>query len=180
MSASTRPATGLNDPGFRKWLSIISLLAAAAMLVLVLFWIVAATLNPSAAACHNAPLRVTRVPQLMAVLICVAGFVLGRFTARPKVKLRSELKAPVASGTDPAGRLRLAVIMQAGLTGALLFIAFLIAFEAITLTSDVWPITYYMRCASEATSWQALTAAFAFCFLTGRWMWLPATPEDND
>jgi NAD/NADP transhydrogenase beta subunit len=150
------------------------------LLTLVLFWIVVAAVNPSAAACHNAPLRVTRVPQLVAVLICVAGFVLGRVTARPKVRLRTELKTPVTASNDHESRLRLAVLMQAGLTGAMLFIACLIAFEAITLASDVWPITYYMRCAAEAASWQALTAAFAFCFLTGRWMWLPTTPEDGD
>ena len=169
----------LNDPTFRKWLSIVTLCAAGLVLVVVLIWTANAALSPKAAGCHNAPLRVTRAPQLAGVLICVVGFVFGRITARPKIGRRADLKSGT-SEKDDASRVRAAVVTQSALTAALFFIACLIAFEAVTLRSDVWPITFYMRCASEAATWQTLVAAFAFCFLAGRWLWLPTTPEGTD
>jgi hypothetical protein len=166
--------------GLRGVISVVFLGLAALILLLVLVWTVTAAGSPSAAGCHNAPLRVTRVPQLVGILICVAGFVLGRITARPKVDSRSQVRSWVRDRRDRSGNARAAILVSASLTAALLFITFLIAFEAITLNRGVWPITYYMRCASEAATWQTLAAAFAFCLLTGRWMWLPTTPKDID
>ena len=171
--------TGLSDPTFRKWLSIVTMSAAGLVLVLVLVWTANAALLPRAAGCHNPPLLVTRVPQLVAVLICVVGFVSGRITARPKISRRSDLKAGTGTRDEPT-RAKGALLAQSALTAALFFITVLVAFEAVTLRSDVWPITFYMRCASEAATWQTLVAAFAFCFLAGRWLWLPTTPEDPE
>lgn len=165
------------QPDFRKWLSIVTLTAAGGMLLLVLYWIVSAAISPAAAGCHNAPLRVTRFPQVGGVLICSAGFILGRVTARPKIDARSDLKSWTDSAEDEVGEARASLLTQSALTVALFFIACLIAFEAVTLANSVWPITYYLRCASEAATWQTLVAGFAFCFLAGRWLWLPMTPE---
>lgn len=166
--------------GFRGVISVAFLALAIAILALVVVWTVTAAIAPGAVGCHNAPLRVTRVPQLAGVLICVAGFVIGRITARPKIESRSELRSWVGDHSNEREHGRASIFVQACMVAALLFIACLIAFEATTLGHHVWPITYYMRCASEAASWQALAAAFAFCLLTGRWMWLPATPKDVD
>jgi len=167
---------GTTPLDYRKWLSIITLSAAGGALLLVLFWIVTAATSPAAAGCHNAPLRITRYPQLVGVLVCAAGFVLGRVTARPKIGARSDLKSWTEGAEDEAGEAKASLLTQSALTAALFFIACLIAFETVTLANSVWPITYYLRCASEAATWQTLVAGFAFCFLAGRWLWLPATP----
>jgi len=174
-NTGTEPALG-----FRGVLSIAFLGLAIGILLLVLIWTVTAAADPAAAGCHNAPLRMTRVPQLLGILICIAGFVLGRVTARPKIDSRSQVRSWVRDRNSTREHARAAVFVQACLAAALLFIACLIAFEAVTLNRGVWPITYYMRCASEAATWQTLAAAFAFCLLTGRWMWLPSTPKDVD
>lgn len=93
---------------------------------------------------------------------------------------RTELMWSGESRTNDATRPRVGLLMNVALTLALLFVAFLIALEAIALAKSVWPITYYLRCANEAASWQTLFAAFGVCFLAGRWLWLPTTPEDAD
>jgi uncharacterized membrane protein len=169
------------DPTFRKWLSTVFLVLAGLVLLLVFAFTWSAALSPSPAGCHNAPLRVTRFPQWVGIAVCIAGFVLGRVTARPRIVSRRELRSPVEDGQKhtPEQRENFALLVQGSLTAALLFIGFLIAFEAVTLGSGVWPITYFMRCASEAGSWQALLAAGAFCVLAGRWLWLPAVPKDE-
>ena len=171
----------INNPPLRAALSTGFLVIAAVILlaVFVFTWIAAA--NPSAAGCHNAPLRITRDPQWVGIFVCIAGFVVGRLTARPKITSRHQLRSPVEGPEHKIeARARFAVLIQASLTGALFFIAFLLSFEAVTLNGGVWPITYYLRCANEAATWQTLAAAFAFCLLAGRWLWLPTTPEDVD
>jgi hypothetical protein len=175
----------LNDAKTRKWMSILTLAAAWLVLLLVLVWTGMAVTQPSSARCSNAPARVTSIPQLTEVVICVAGFVLGRLTARPKIRRRREL---MDSTVEREGlplpradvkRARAGVWAQASLTAALLLITFLLAFETLTLALSVWPITYYTRCANEAAPLRTVAGAFAFCFLAGRWLWLPETPKDE-
>ena len=173
----------LNDPATRKWTSITTLAAAAVILSFVLVWTWTGAVHPSAAKCSNAPARVTKIPQLIDILACIVAFLLGRITARPKIQSRRQLRDWTTGGANAhqlgQSRARAAVVTQAGLTSALFLFTFLFAFEAITLANNVWPITYYLRCANEAAPWRTLTAAFAFCFLAGRWLWLPRTPEEE-
>ncbi len=180
---SRQPWNWLNDPATRKWTSITTLVGAAVILLLVLVWTWTGAVHPSAAKCSNAPARVTKIPQLVDVLVCVAAFVLGRVTARPRIHRRGQLKDWTIDGPNAhqlhESRARAAVWTQAALTSALFLFTFLFAFEAITLANSVWPITYYLRCANEAAPWRTLMAAFAFCFLAGRWLWLPRTPEEE-
>ncbi len=157
---------------------MVSPLGAAIVLLYVLVSVGFAAVTPSAVACHNAPLTATRLPQVLGVLISAVGFILGRVTARPKIKARAELMSWTLPGDSQDRLAKAALLTQAALTAALLFIAVLIAFEAVTLATGFWPITYYLRCANEVASWQTFAGAFAFCFLVGRWLWLPTTPED--
>ena len=168
----------MNTPGYRLWLSIGGLAAAGSVVVLVLIWTFSAALSLGSATCHNAPLRQTQLPQLVGVGVALAGFLLGRVTARPKVDRRSEIRS-WAPAEDNRNRAAAALATQAALVAALLFFGVLMAFETVTLASHVWPITYYLRCASEAAPYRTLVAAFAFCFLAGRWLWLPSTAEEG-
>jgi len=159
------------------WLSIVLLSAAVLCLGIALYWIWTAAGQPSASGCHNPPHKVIRESQYVGIAISIAGLVAGRVIARPVITLRSELNARLALPHEHQRHMRYALLTQAVLTGALLFISFLVAFESLTLWRGVWPITYYTRCAAEAATWQTYIGAFVLCFLIGRWLWLPKTPK---
>lgn len=182
-AAPQRALDVLNHEGVRRWTSIVTLGLAALALVYVGVTVVSGVLQPSAARCGNPPARVTSIPQLIEVLLCAASFVLGRLTARPKVRTREELRRRMRRGDlddqAPEDRVRTAIWLQGGLTAALLLITLLLAFETVTLALTVWPITFYLRCAAEAAPWRTVIAASAFCFLAGRWLWLPEPPEEE-
>jgi hypothetical protein len=161
----------------RDWLSIALLLAAALMLVLALVWIWQAAAQPSASGCHNAPHKIIRDPQLVGIAVSIAGLVVGRLIARPAISSRKELNDRLVQPHEQHRHTRYVLLTQLGLTVGLLFIAFLVSFESLTLWRGVWPITYYTRCAAEAATWQTYAGAFFLCFLVGRWMWLPKTPD---
>jgi len=139
-----------------------------------------AAVQPADVGCHNAPLRVIRVPQYVGIAVCIAGFIVGRLTGRTAISSRTALKERLVLFGTPGRHVSLAILTQLSLTLALLFIACLVTFETVTLAQGVWPITYYMRCAAEAGTWQTLTAAFFFCALVGRWLWLPRVPTGTE
>ena len=161
-------------------ISLGGLVLAIVALVVGLVWIWTAAVHPSASGCHNAPLKIIRDPQLVGIAVCIAGLVVGRLTARRVMSSRNELLDRLVPTHERHLHANLAVRVQVGLTGALLFITFLVTFESLTLWRGVWPITYYMRCAAEAATWQTYVAAFFFSALVGRWMWLPMTPKRVD
>ncbi len=65
------------------------------------------------------------------------------------------------------------LIVQALLLVFLIEVAGLLLVEIVTLSRGVWPITYYIRCAYNASGWQTTLGAAAIAFLVGRWFWLP-------
>lgn len=156
----------------RDWVSIAGLALAIAVLLLALVWIWTAAAHPADVGCHNAPLKMVRNPQLVGIGICLAGLVVGRLSTRRVVVSRNALDAG-----DPLTRARYALLSRVASTAALLFITFLMTYEAVTLYANVWPITYYMRCAAEAATWETYVVAFFFSLLVGRWLWLPAAPK---
>jgi hypothetical protein len=159
------------------WFSISFLVGALVVLALALVWIWTAAAHPSATGCHNPPPKMIRYPQWVGILISLAGVFLGRLTARAVYTSRRELNNRILFLGKQRPHARYALLTQAGLVGALLFITFLVAYVSVTLNAGVWPITYFMRCAAEAATWQTYIAAFFFCLLVGRWLWLPATPR---
>lgn len=161
----------------RDWASIAGLALAIAVLVMALISIWIAATHPADVGCHNAPMKIIRDPQLAGIGICLAGLVVGRLSTRRVVVSRNDLDDRLAPGDDLRAQARNALLSRVASTGALLFIAFLVTYEAVTLYADVWPITYYMRCAAETATWQTYATAFFLCLLVGRWLWLPATPR---
>jgi|SRR5579859_4142217 len=164
--------------GWRDWVSIAWLAAALVVLgvALVMIWIEAA--HPSTTSCHNPPVKmIPGYSQLTGIAACIAGLVVGRVFTRPVVSSRTELNDRLVPTRDSHKHAHYALLTQASLTAALLFITFLVTYESLTLWRQVWPITYYMRCAAEAATWQTYTVAFFFCLLVGRWLWLPKTPS---
>lgn len=166
----------------RRRLSVVTLVGACAIFVVMVGWAAVAAAFPAAVRCTNPPTRTTSIPQEIEALCCVIALLLGRLTARPKIELRSELRDAAAERSGIAAdrsRARAALWAQAGLMGALLLITWLFAYEATTLYKLVWPITYDLRCANQAVPVPTIGIALAFCFLAGRWLWLPQPPKEG-
>ena len=181
--APIRQALGsLVGPDIRRWLSIVTLVGAGAVFIAMVGWATVAAIFPAAVSCTNPPSRTTSIPQWIEALSCVIALVLGRVTARPKIQFRSELRDASVDRTGveaDRSRARAALWAQAGLMGALFLITWLFAYEAATLQRLVWPITYDLRCANQAVPVPTLGVALAFCFLAGRWLWLPQPVKEG-
>src|SRR5215470_12662367 len=110
----------------RDWFSIAFLVGALVVLAFALVWVWTAAAHPYATGCHNAPLKVIRYPQLVGILISLAGLSVGRLTTRAVFTSRQELNDRILSSGKQRPHARYALLTQAGLVGALLFITFLV------------------------------------------------------
>lgn len=163
--------------GVVTWISVIFLLVAFAVLVWGMVSAISYTLTHTAPPCSNPPQLEANPPQLVVVGVCLLAFVLGHLTARwqsidPKHAQRHQsLKEADHPETDP--RKREALIIQTLLLVFLIEVIGLLIIEAVTLSQNVWPITYYVRCAYDAAGVQSMAAGASILFLVGRWFWLP-------
>ena len=176
-------------PALRKTVWVVSLvLLAAAIGVLVwgLYSALTYTLTNPGPPCSNPPQRSSTPPQWTVVLVCLGAYVVGHLTARLQfVDPSTTTRHPVGAGTSTrkfgAGeyaRRNEALFIQLLLLIFLLEVGALLIIEAVTLSNNVWPITYYVRCAYDAAGTQSMWAAAAILFLVGRWFWLPARRDD--
>jgi hypothetical protein len=163
--------------GVVTWISVVLLLVAFALLVWGMVSAVSYTLSHTGPPCTNPPQREAYPPQLVVVGVCLLAFVLGHLSARwqyvdPKHAQRhQDLREADHPETDP--RKRDALIIQTLLLVFLVEVIGLLIIEAVTLSQNVWPITYYVRCAYDAAGVQSMAAAASILFLVGRWFWLP-------
>jgi TRAP-type C4-dicarboxylate transport system permease small subunit len=163
--------------GVVTWISIVLLLVAFALLVWGMVSAVSYTLTHTGPPCTNPPQREAYPPQLVVVGVCLLFFVLGHLTARwqyvdPKhAQHHQNLREAEHPETDP--RKRDGLIIQTLLLVFLIEVIGLLIIEAVTLSQNVWPITYYVRCAYDAAGVQSMAAAASILFLVGRWFWLP-------
>jgi hypothetical protein len=159
------------------WISVVLLLVAFAFLVWGMVSAISYTLTHTGPPCTNPPQREANPPQLVVVGVCLLAFVLGHLTARwqsidPKHAQRHQsLRQADHPERDP--RKRDALIIQTLLLVFLIEVIGLLVIEAVTLSQNVWPITYYVRCAYDAAGVQSMAAAASILFLVGRWFWLP-------
>ncbi len=163
--------------GVVTWISVVLLLVSFALLVWGMVSAVSYTLTYTGPPCSNPPQREANPPQLVVVGVCLLAFVLGHLTARwqsvdPKHAQRHQsLREADHPERDP--RRREALIVQTLLLVFLIEVIGLLIIEAVTLSQNVWPITYYVRCAYDAAGVQSMAAAASILFLVGRWFWLP-------
>ena len=167
---------------FFTYVSLILLLVAIGVLVWGLYSAMNYTLTHTGPPCSNPPQRSATPPQWEVVLVCLAAFVAGHLTAQwqaidPAHTLRhkrdktNESEHPRPE-QDP--RKNEALLIQGLLLVFLIEVFGLLTIEMLTLANNVWPITYYVRCAYNAAGTQSMLAAAAILFLVGRWFWLPA------
>ena len=158
-------------------ISLVLLVLAFLVLAWGMWSAVSYTLTNTGPPCTNPPQRVSNPPQLVVVGVCLLFFVLGHLTARwqsidPKhARHHQSLREADHPERDP--RKRDALIIQTLLLVFLVEVIGLLTIEAVTLSQNVWPITYYVRCAYDAAGMQSMAAAASILFLVGRWFWLP-------
>ena len=157
------------------WASLALLAMAGLVLVGSLGNAFLYTLMHTGPPCSNPPARQAFPPQWTVVVLCLAAFGLGHVTsrwqfvdARHTDPHRTPSKRPYE---EP--RRREMLIIQSLLLVFLIEVAGLLVVEMVTLSRGVWPITYYIRCAYNASGWQTTFGAMAIAFLVGRWFWLP-------
>lgn len=163
--------------GVVTWISVVLLLVAFALLVWGMVSAVSYIVTNASPPCTNPPQREANPPQLVVVGVCLLAFLLGHLSARwqsvdPKHAQRHQsLRQADDPESDP--RKREALIIQSLLLVFLIEVIGLLIIEAVTLSQNVWPITYYVRCAYDAAGVQSMAAAASILFLVGRWFWLP-------
>ena len=168
--------------GVVTWVSVGFLIMAFAIVVWDMVSAVSYIVSNPAPPCSNPPSLQSYPPQLVVVGVCLVTFLLGHLTARlqfidAKHLARHQVKEVEHPERDP--RLREALIVQALLLVFLLEMIGLLIVEALTLSHNVWPITFYVRCAYNAAGVQSMWAAASILFLVGRWFWLPARRNDG-
>jgi hypothetical protein len=157
------------------WASLLFLTLAGLVLIWSLGSAFLYTMTHTGPPCSNPPARQAFPPQWVVVLLCLMAFVLGHFTSRWQFfdprhteRHRTPSKRPYE---EP--RRREMLIVQSLLLVFLIEVAGLLIVEMVTLSRGVWPITYYIRCAYNASGPQTTLGAMAIAFLVGRWFWLP-------
>jgi hypothetical protein len=165
-------------PALTRWASLGLLLAAGGLLAYALGSALAYTATHSGPPCSNPPALAADPPQLVVVLFCVVAFAAGHLTARwqhvdPRHLAPTPADDKEEDEAEQRRRVRQMLLIQALLLVFLLEILALLVFEVVTLSSNQWPITFYVRCAYNAAGWPTTLAAASITFLLGRWLWLP-------
>jgi hypothetical protein len=180
-----RIGTWSAPPLVRKIVWVVSLILVAVSIGVLVWGLYSAltyTLTHSGPPCSNPPQRSSTPPQWTVVLVCLGAYLVGHLTARlqfvdPSTTARHQ-RDPGRSirkfGRGEYARRNEALFIQLLLLIFLVEICALLVIEAATLSNNVWPITYYVRCAYDAAGTESMWTAAAILFLVGRWFWLPA------
>jgi len=175
----------ITGSGIARVLSVLGLGAAGVVLLYAIWLAGTYTFTHTGPPCTNPPHRDSNPTQLVVVAICLVTFGLGHLSARwgqiDHRALRRNLEPPedeVRARSEEGKRKRDALTVQALLLAFLLEIVGLLVIEMSTLSNNVWPITYYVRCSYDAAGWPSTAAAAAIMFLVGRWFWL--TPRKSN
>ena len=167
----------------RKAVSVGGLLTAAALLSLC--WVSIVIANPllGVGACDTTPKAVGWPLWAAFVSAGVAAFCFGSLLGHWRdfvSELKEEEESLGRATADAAERIderhrRRARTVRLFLAVTLTLLTGLLAYEtwALWVGPPWWPITDFVRCASNAFTWQTLFASTALLFLAGHWLWHP-------
>jgi hypothetical protein len=112
------------------------------------------------------------------LVVCVGGFLGGHLWGHGRSQGQARRHAGVAAhAVHPGG-----ITLQAPRASLQLLLVGLFAFGAVALgyetfavagvraNPDLWPITYYVRCAHDVATWQTLIGALVVAILVGHWL----------
>jgi hypothetical protein len=156
-----------SPPQWMAWL----MLGAAVGLALLLAFVTWRTFAASAPLCdRDFPARVGQYPSWVYIFGAVGGFVLGHATGQIGIRRRKGSQKELGEG--PWGKPSAVVAVNAGVAVFLLAVTVMLGIEAWTLGHNTWPITYYTRCATDASAPLALLGSATYAYVIGRWMWV--------
>jgi len=148
-----------------------ALVAAAAGLAVLLVIAAVYLVRSHVPVCStNFPARRTDYPSWVFVFAAIAAFILGSLTAQVGIRRQGRLQKELGEGQWSSQRAVVAVNL--GVATFLFLVTILMVVEAWTLGHGVWPITYYVRCASDAGPLISLVGVASFAYIIGRWMWV--------
>jgi hypothetical protein len=164
----------------RKAASVGGLLTAAALLFVCAVSIVIANPLLDVGACGTTPKTVEWPLWAAFISTGVVAFGLGSLLGHWR-DFASELKEEesrdraVADGLLDERHRRRATTVRLYLAVTLTLLTGLLTYEtwAVWNGSPWWAITDFVRCASNAATWQTLVASTALLFLAGHWLWHP-------
>lgn len=116
------------------------------------------------------PERQGQLPTWLFVFTAIAAFALGHLTGSDRVG--GGRRAGKALGEGQWKNATAAAAVNAGVAVFLFVITILMVVEAWTLAHNVWPITYYTRCANVASAPISLVGSALYAFIVGRWLWV--------
>jgi hypothetical protein len=196
-STSTPSATGsrLNQLGL-----LVLLIAAAALMAYLLVSLVLLLLGVapgvSVAACiTNQPVGHVTGPPLqppappvdpplihwsgLVILACVAGFFLGDFWGRRRALGQTAADEPGGTLGPPDTLLQaVLVVLLLGGVGALVWETFALA--RVQDQPDLWPITFYIRCANDVLSLPTLVGGVLVSTMVGHFLGYQAKAGEAD
>jgi hypothetical protein len=147
------------------------LVAAAAALAVLLAIAASHLVTTHTPVCNSSfPARRGDYPSWVFVFAAIGAFVLGSLTAT--VGIRRQGRSQKELGEGQWSSQRAVVAVNLGVAIFLFLVTILMVIEAWTLGHGVWPITYYVRCASDAGAFISLVGVASFAYIIGRWMWV--------
>jgi hypothetical protein len=165
----------------KKVVCVSGLLTAAALLCVCGVSIVIANPLLEVGACGTSPKAVGWPVWVAFILGGIIAFGLGRLMGhwRDFSHEWEEYTAPsrieLEQGVTARSHHRRAVTVRLFLAATLTLVTGLLAYEtwAVWNGQPWWAITDFVRCASNAATWQTLIASTVLLFLAGHWLWHP-------
>lgn len=116
------------------------------------------------------PERQGQYPTWLFVFIAIGAFALGHLTGGDRAPTKRRAGTALGEGQWKSARGVIAVNL--GVAAFMFIVTILMIVEAWTLGHNVWPITYYTRCANVASTPLSLIGAAVYAFIVGRWLWV--------
>jgi hypothetical protein len=158
------------EPAPPSWWSWVFWAAAAGLAVLFAFaaWHLVSSHSPVCDAIF--PARRSGYPSSLFVFAGIAAFVLGSLTSQYQIQHHERKQQELGEGqwANPSAVLAINI----GVAAFLFLTTLLMIYEAWTLGTGRWPITYFVRCANDAGPLITLVGVVGFAFIIGRWMWV--------
>ena len=159
-----------NEPVPPPWMAW--LLGAVALGLVVVVVIVAHALaTASGAVCNTIfPARRGEYASWAYVLGAIGAFAAGSIARQ--LQIRRRVRSTMELGEGPWAARGAVVAVNLGVAAGLFLITILLVIEAWTLEHGDWPITYYVRCATDAGALISLIGVMGYALVVGRWMWV--------
>jgi hypothetical protein len=147
------------------------LAGAALALVVILAMAAHALVAAGAPVCNpDFPARRGDYPSWAYVFAAIGTFVIGAVTGQIGIRRQGRLQTELGEGawSNP----RAVVAVNAGVAVFLFLVTILMVIEAWALAHGLWPITYYVRCATDAGAFISLIGVSGYSLIAGRWIWV--------